>query len=103
MLRFLSVARVVSRTRTEATFTTPVDAFLKVVYGEIEVAHIVSPQRMTEMEGFGRLYLAERRALAVRSDNLITMDTVANNSKRPTDGPGGRTPTSSTRTRSSRR
>jgi hypothetical protein len=45
---------------------------LKVVYGEIEVDHIVSRQRMTEMEGFGRLYLAQCRALAVRSDNLIT-------------------------------
>ena len=43
--------------------------------------HIVSLQRITEMEGFDKLRLAERRTLAVRADNLVAMDTKANLSK----------------------
>jgi hypothetical protein len=43
--------------------------------------HLVSLQRMTEMESFEKLTLAERQQLAVRQDNLIAMDARANISK----------------------
>jgi hypothetical protein len=43
--------------------------------------HIVSLQRMTGMEGFEKLTLAERQQLARGADNLIAMDAAANLSK----------------------
>jgi len=47
----------------------------------VEPDHVVSLQRMTEMEGFEKLRLPERQQLAVRQDNLIAMDASANRSK----------------------
>jgi hypothetical protein len=43
--------------------------------------HIVSMQRMTQMQGFEKLLPGERRLLAVRADNLVAMDAAANLSK----------------------
>lgn len=54
---------------------------LRLSSGTVEVDHIVSLQRMSEMEGFGKLTWHERRVLAVRSDNLVAMDALANRSK----------------------
>jgi hypothetical protein len=43
--------------------------------------HIVSMQRMTQMDGFDKLRPLERQLLAVRADNLVAMDAAANLSK----------------------
>jgi hypothetical protein len=43
--------------------------------------HIVSLQRMTQLEGFEKLTLAERNHLAVLEKNLVAMDAAANLSK----------------------
>lgn len=45
------------------------------------VDHIVSIKEMSEMDGFAKLTRAERKALAIRKDNLIVMDAAANSSK----------------------
>ena len=49
----------------------------------LTVDHIVAIDQITEMEGFEKLTRAERKALAVRKDNLIVMDYSANSSKGP--------------------
>lgn len=43
--------------------------------------HIVSLQRMTQLEGFEKLTLAERNQLAILEKNLVAMDAAANLSK----------------------
>ncbi|MEV7738918.1 hypothetical protein AB0O75_43920 [Streptomyces sp. NPDC088921] len=49
--------------------------------GALEVDHIVSLERMTQMDGFDLLSALERNRLAVREDNLVLMDATANASK----------------------
>ena len=49
--------------------------------GGIHPDHIVSLQRITKMDGFGKLRPSERNMLAVWRDNLVAMDTSANLSK----------------------
>ncbi|MFI7649198.1 DUF4157 domain-containing protein [Micromonospora sp. NPDC049460] len=47
----------------------------------LEVDHVVSLNRMSQMAGFDKLRATERAALAVRRDNLVVMDASANSSK----------------------
>ncbi|WP_369148419.1 DUF4157 domain-containing protein [Streptomyces sp. R44] len=47
----------------------------------LDVDHVVSLQRISEMPGFEKLRPHEIRALAVREDNLVRMDALANASK----------------------
>ncbi|MGW8765202.1 eCIS core domain-containing protein [Streptomyces sp. NPDC055815] len=47
----------------------------------LEVDHVVSIQRISEMPGFEKLRPNELRTLAVRQDNLVRMDAFANASK----------------------
>jgi hypothetical protein len=56
---------------------------LKTKPSGLTVDHIVPIDQITEMEGFEKLTRAERKALAVRPDNLIVMDASANSSKGP--------------------
>ncbi|MFJ3880197.1 DUF4157 domain-containing protein [Streptomyces sp. NPDC090077] len=51
--------------------------------GALQVDHVVSLDRMSRMEGFGKLKPLERQQLAVRRDNLVLMDASANSSKGP--------------------
>ncbi|MFD9359344.1 DUF4157 domain-containing protein [Streptomyces sp. NPDC060031] len=51
--------------------------------GGLEVDHVVSLDRMSQMEGFNKLKPLERHQLAVRKDNLVLMDASANSSKGP--------------------
>ena len=47
----------------------------------LEVDHVVSLRRMSQMQGFDKLKAIERNALAIRKDNLVLMDASANASK----------------------
>ena len=58
-------------------------AGLKTKPSGLTVEHIVSIDEITGMEGFDKLTRSERKALAVRQDNLIVMDSSANSSKGP--------------------
>ncbi|MFJ4318079.1 DUF4157 domain-containing protein [Streptomyces lavendulae] len=48
---------------------------------KLAVDHVVSLDRMSQMEGFTKLKAVERERLAVRKDNLVLMDSSANSSK----------------------
>ncbi|MFE2248899.1 eCIS core domain-containing protein [Streptomyces lavendulae] len=50
---------------------------------KLAVDHVVSLDRMSQMEGFTKLKAVERELLAVRKDNLVLMDFSANSSKGP--------------------
>ncbi|MFJ5032426.1 hypothetical protein ACIQB5_30915 [Streptomyces sp. NPDC088560] len=54
---------------------------LRVSSGLLEVDHIVSLARISQMEGFELLTAAEREALAVDIDDMVLMDASANASK----------------------
>jgi hypothetical protein len=54
---------------------------LKTPATRLTVDHIVSINQISEMEGFEKLTLAERKQLATLKDNLIVMDGSANSSK----------------------
>ncbi|MEV6954456.1 DUF4157 domain-containing protein [Streptomyces sp. NPDC051183] len=56
---------------------------LRKASGGLEVDHVVSLDRMSQMEGFNKLKALERQQLAVRKDNLVLMDASANSSKGP--------------------
>ncbi|WSK73811.1 DUF4157 domain-containing protein [Streptomyces sp. NBC_01276] len=49
--------------------------------GKLAVDHVVSLDRMAQMDGFTKLKALERERLAVRKDNLVLMDASANSSK----------------------
>ncbi|MFG3701380.1 hypothetical protein ACGF5C_26235 [Micromonospora sp. NPDC047620] len=55
----------------------------------LEVDHVVSLNRMSQMAGFDKLRATERAALAVRRDNLVVMDASANSSKGERSWAGG--------------
>ncbi|MEW1913747.1 hypothetical protein AB0442_35870 [Kitasatospora sp. NPDC085895] len=54
---------------------------LRAASGRVQVDHVVSLERMTKMEGFELLTVAEQNALAVLEGNLEPMDALANASK----------------------
>jgi hypothetical protein len=54
---------------------------LRLSSGGLEVDHVVSLRRMTEMTGFEKLRPSEVRRLAVLEENLVLMDAAANSSK----------------------
>lgn len=74
-----------SAERAEVAGASKVDQVgtLRSSSGGLEVDHVVSLDRMSQMAGFNKLKALERQKLAVRKDNLVLMDASANSSKGP--------------------
>ncbi|MFE2857296.1 DUF4157 domain-containing protein [Streptomyces lavendulae] len=74
-----------SRERAEVAASGTADRVgtLRAPSEKLAVDHVVSLDRMSQMEGFTKLKAVERELLAVRKDNLALMDFSANSSKGP--------------------
>ncbi|MDH6540193.1 DUF4157 domain-containing protein [Streptomyces sp. SPB4] len=74
-----------SRERAEVAASGTADRVgtLRAPSEKLAVDHVVSLDRMSQMEGFTKLKAVERELLAVRKDNLVLMDFSANSSKGP--------------------